>query len=294
MYGFANTIAHRPARVALSFALCLLVAMTTAFALASEASAVETLASGTTATTTGKATTVKKKAKKVKKGNMDKYIGLGKSKMVFATGRVAITIHTKPSARSAKKSSFQRKSSIVVDTSKMKKGKNYKWLKVKLRGKARGYVKASQVKLTIIDLKTFGLDTRKKKNKRRAQICRYGLKYLGVPYSHTGGPIWDTCDCGAFVKHCYNHAGYKFKSGNLGYLLNHGKPVSRKKLKPGDMVFYPSGSRSLAHAAIYIGKGLIMNQSGAFGTHYPRGGLRVSLLDYRSPTCNRFRNGVGN
>jgi cell wall-associated NlpC family hydrolase len=80
----------------------------------------------------------------------------------------------------------------------------------------------------------------------------------------------------------------------MGYLASQGKGISRKKLKPGDMVFYPYKDTSLGHVAIYIGKGLIVNSSGFFGTVYPRGGIRISTLDYRSPHANRFRNVVGN
>lgn len=244
---------------------------------------------------TAQATTTKaaKAKKKKRKGNLDKYIGLKKRYWVIATGRVSVTVRKKASLKSDKVSSFQRKSCIVVDTTRMKAGKRYKWIKVKLRGSKRGYVKLSHVKLKIIDTKTFGLDISKKKNRRRVKILRYGLRWLGNPYSHAGGPISVSCDCGAYVKFCYrNGGGYQFTSGNLGYLLHKGKAVSRKRLKPGDMVFYPNRTRSLAHAAIYLGYGLIINESGAFGSSYPRGGVRISTLDYRSPTCNRFRNYV--
>lgn len=233
----------------------------------------------------------------VKKGNCDAYIGLSKNYWVLATAKKRVGVYQKPSAKSKILGRFTKNNCVVVNTTGMKKGKNYAWIKVYLQNKKTGYVRLGQVSLGKLNVKNFGLKTSSKKNKQRIKICRYGLPYMGTRFVLGGSSLKYGIDCSTFARKALRSAGVKVSSYALAVnLSNSGKKIKRSQLKPGDMVFYYNSSkdRRIGHCAIYIGKGYIINASGHQGHTYPSGGIRISRIDYRTPTAVKFRNLVGN
>jgi len=226
-------------------------------------------------------------------GNCDKFIGLDKNTLVLAKAKKLVRVYKSAAKDSKVLGRFSKNNCIVVDTSKMKRGVNYEFLKVKLKGKHRAYVLTDNVKLIKLDTKTFGLDQTIKQNRMRAAACRKGLPYLGINYNHSGSTMKTGMSCNKFVWQCLRSSGLKMskKSRSLTGLAKVGKGIKRNQLKPGDIVLYRPSSRSHipSHAALYIGKGLIINSSGAQGNKYPAGGFRISHLDYRTPAPFIFR-----
>ena len=236
-------------------------------------------------------------AEEVKAGNCDDFIGLPSQYWVLATASKKTYVYTKESTSSSKMGSFSKNNCIVVNTSGMKKGTDYTWLKVRMVNGNTGFVLYSSVTLDVLDVKTFGLSTDSEQNRQRIQICQYGLPYIGTRFVLGGGSLTDGIDCSTFARRAMRNAGVWVDSYALAVdLSNSGKYISRNQLKPGDMVFYYNSwsDQSIGHCAIYVGNGYIINASGHQGSVYPSGGIRFSKIDYRSPTAVRFRNLVGN
>jgi peptidoglycan DL-endopeptidase CwlO len=108
----------------------------------------------------------------------------------------------------------------------------------------------------------------KKKNVKKSRLSR-GLRAVQIANRLTGTPyVWGGAspgrgfDCSGLVQYVY---------GKLGIALPHytvaqyrrGRPVSRSRLRPGDLVFF-SG---LNHVGIYAGRGKYI--------HAPRAGSTV-------------------
>lgn len=84
------------------------------------------------------------------------------------------------------------------------------------------------------------------------QIVAYAKKYLGYRYVY-GGESPSGFDCSGFMYYVYGQFGYKLYRGATSQLQN-GRKVSKSELRPGDLVFFGSGSRA-NHVGMYIGGG---------------------------------------
>lgn len=242
-------------------------------------------------------TASKNTATKKKKGNCDQIIGLSDNNWVLATAKSKVRVYKKQSTSSTVLGSFTKNNCIVVNTKGMKKGKNYKWLRVYLKNNTTGYLPLYKVSLGKLNVKNFGLSTDSKKNRQRIKICRYGLPYLGTKFVLGGSSLKYGIDCSTFARKALRNAGIMVSNSALAVTLsNSGKKIKRSQLKPGDMVFYYTSYKNMhiGHCAIYIGNGYIINASGHQGKTYPSGGIRISRIDYRKPTAVKFRNLVGN
>jgi cell wall-associated NlpC family hydrolase len=92
---------------------------------------------------------------------------------------------------------------------------------------------------------------------RAAEVA---LKYRGVPY-RWGGTEPSGFDCSGFVQHVYAQIGLKLPR-SAAQQFEHGTPVSRDNLRPGDLVFFDR----LRHNGIYIGHGWFIH-AGQTGKH---------------------------
>ena len=229
---------------------------------------------------------------------LDAYIGLPKTTLVIATGKTRVRVYKKASVKSKVIGSFLKKSCIVVDTSNLRKGKAGKWLKVKLKGKKRGYVQLSKVTLSTLNTRNFGLDLSSVQNRARAKVCRYALPYLGTRYRLDGNSMKSGIDCCHLVWRAMSKQGYmtsRWYSTHAAHCLRAGVGIRRDELRPGDLVGYPrrSGGSKIVHVGIYLGKGFIVNASSKYGSIYPSGGIRISKINYRYPSATSFRNVIG-
>ncbi len=84
------------------------------------------------------------------------------------------------------------------------------------------------------------------------QMVTYAKQFLGYPYVY-GGASPSGFDCSGFMNYIYKQFGYKINRGANAQMEN-GYKVSKDSLRPGDLVFFGSGSRA-SHVGMYIGNG---------------------------------------
>lgn len=95
------------------------------------------------------------------------------------------------------------------------------------------------------------------------QIADYALKYVGYPYVY-GGEDPSGFDCSGFMQYVFAHFGYTINRTATAQLQN-GYYVERSELKPGDIIYFGSGSVA-SHVGLYIGDGKFVHaQSSSTG-----------------------------
>ena len=83
----------------------------------------------------------------------------------------------------------------------------------------------------------------------RPRVVAIALQHLGVPYRWAGASPAGF-DCSGLVMYVYGRMGISLPH-NSAQLWGLGRPVSRDRLEPGDVVFF----HGLGHVGIYIGRG---------------------------------------
>jgi len=96
-----------------------------------------------------------------------------------------------------------------------------------------------------------------------ARAVRIARKQLGVPYRF-GGASPGGFDCSGLVMWVYGRLGVSLPH-NAAALYGVGRPVPRRALRPGDLLFF-SG---LGHVGMYIGRGRMI--------HAPQSGQTVEV-----------------
>ncbi len=109
----------------------------------------------------------------------------------------------------------------------------------------------------------------------RADIVAFAKQFLGNPYVWGGDSLTNGVDCSGFTRGIYAHFGYYLPRVSRGQ-ASAGSSINSSDARPGDLVFYGSGSY-ISHVAMYIGNGQVIHASN------PRTGIKISNMYYRSP-----------
>lgn len=88
-------------------------------------------------------------------------------------------------------------------------------------------------------------------------VIKEAKKYIGTPYRY-GGISPKGFDCSGFVSFSYKKVGVALPH-SAAAMYQKGKSVSKSKLKPGDLVFFNTGSKKISHVAIYIGNNKVIH-----------------------------------
>ncbi|HEU5216077.1 MAG TPA: C40 family peptidase [Gaiellaceae bacterium] len=111
------------------------------------------------------------------------------------------------------------------------------------------------------------------------RIVAYARHFLGIRYSWGGATPRTGFDCSGLVRFVYGHFGIPLPHSSYADLMR-GHRVSRRWLRPGDLVFFSGAS----HVGIYVGGGRFIDapHSGAV--------VRISTMhDYGYYSARRFR-----
>lgn len=96
------------------------------------------------------------------------------------------------------------------------------------------------------------------------RVVSYARHFLGIPYRWGGSSPRSGFDCSGLVRFVYGHFGISLPHSSWADLA-HGRHVTRRHLRPGDVVFlYGAG-----HVGIYVGGGRFIDA--------PHSGARVQV-----------------
>ncbi|MDR0588076.1 MAG: C40 family peptidase [Burkholderiales bacterium] len=106
------------------------------------------------------------------------------------------------------------------------------------------------------------------------EIVIFSLSLLDVGYRFGGKNPEAGLDCSGMVSYVYDRAADIKLVGNAATIAQHGKPVQRRQLRPGDLVFFNTRGTMFSHVGIYLGDGRFI--------HAPRSKskVRVDNLDH--------------
>jgi len=95
---------------------------------------------------------------------------------------------------------------------------------------------------------------------KRTEVVMVALSTLGVRYKWGGNHPKEGLDCSGLVNYAYKKIHAKKLPRTSRALAKTGRPVARKDLKPGDLVFFNTiPKRPNSHVGIYIGQGKFIN-----------------------------------
>lgn len=223
----------------------------------------------------------------IKSGNVEGYV----SADYIITGEEAITIanqevrniatvttdilrvREQPSTESSTLSTVNKDEELVI--TEVLDG----WVKVEVDN-YEGYVSADYV-TTGMKLKTgntmkeltFGSGV----SDTRVDLVNYALQFVGNRYVWGGTSLTNGVDCSGFTMKIYQRYGISLPHSSRAQ-PSYGTKINRSEIRPGDLIFYGSGS-SINHVAIYIGNGQVVHASNA------RDGIKISNAFYRTPVC---------
>jgi cell wall-associated NlpC family hydrolase len=110
---------------------------------------------------------------------------------------------------------------------------------------------------------------------RQAKLVSYARHLVGIRYRYGGTSPGGGFDCSGFTRFVFAHFGVPLPHYSVAqYSL--GRRVSRKALKPGDLVFFDG----LGHVGIYVGRGRFI--------HAPHSGTTVSVDPMSGWYSSRF------
>ena len=115
-----------------------------------------------------------------------------------------------------------------------------------------------------------------RKKALRQSIVSDALQFVGNAYVYGGNDPHTGVDCSGFTKYILGHTAGVYLNRTAASQSAQGQSVSAKEARPGDLVFYSSGS-SIDHVAIYIGDGRIVHASNETV------GIITSDMYYRTP-----------
>ena len=110
---------------------------------------------------------------------------------------------------------------------------------------------------------------------RQALVVRFARHFLGVRYVYGGTSPRYGFDCSGFTRFVYAHFGISLPHYS-GAQFDMGRRVSRRGLRPGDLVFFDG----IGHVGIYVGNGRFI--------HAPHTGTRVRIQSLTGWYSSRF------
>ncbi len=92
-------------------------------------------------------------------------------------------------------------------------------------------------------------------SERGREVAIYALSLIDTGYRFGGKNPEAGLDCSGMVAYIFEHAAGLRVRGSAADIAKLGRPVDRRRLLPGDLVFFNTQNRPLSHVGIYIGDG---------------------------------------
>ena len=92
-------------------------------------------------------------------------------------------------------------------------------------------------------------------SERRREVAIYAMSLIDTGYRFGGKNPEAGLDCSGMVAYIFERAAGLRVSGSAADIAKLGRPVDRRRLLPGDLVFFNTLNRPFSHVGIYIGDG---------------------------------------
>lgn len=167
--------------------------------------------------------------------------------------------------RKGPSTSYARKGSLVKGSVVgILKQYNNGWYQVKLKNGTTGYISGDYIKITsgtVSDLKNGTTSTGKEDNNsgtvtssKVQAVVNMVKRQVGKPYVYgASGP--NSFDCSGLTYYCYKNAAGIYLNRSAAAQASNGTYVSKSNLRPGDLVFFNSGTNRIRHVGMYVGNG---------------------------------------
>lgn len=99
------------------------------------------------------------------------------------------------------------------------------------------------------------------------ELVMYAMSLADTPYRYGGNSTNSGFDCSGFVGHVYRQTLGVSLPRTSRDISRVGKPIGKRDLEPGDLVFFNTQHASFSHVGIYVGDGKFV--------HSPRTGKSV-------------------
>ncbi len=125
----------------------------------------------------------------------------------------------------------------------------------------------------------------KEPSRSKYTVTKTAKSMLGVKYLYGGTSPNKGFDCSGLVQYSYKKAGIHIPRTTLQQ-YKATKPISRKYLKAGDLVFFKiTVSRAVSHVGIYLGNNQFI--------HAPSSGKRVKISSMKNKYWRKRFTGAG-
>ena len=123
-------------------------------------------------------------------------------------------------------------------------------------------------------------NTPNKQSESRKIIIHHAINNLGRPYKWGGDSPSKGFDCSGLIVYTYQKVDI-YIPRTVKAQFSSGKPVLKKDLKPGDLVFFKNTSaQKVNHVGLFIGKNTFV--------HAPGQGRSVSYGDLTNPYFKKY------
>ncbi len=120
---------------------------------------------------------------------------------------------------------------------------------------------------------------------QRTEVVMTALSLLDTQYRYGSARPVRGFDCSGLVKYVFATATHTALPHNTDDIARLSRPVSRRALQPGDLVFFDTLNQPNSHMGIYLGDGRFINAPSTGGQ------VRIDSLD--SPYYRRHFQSVG-
>lgn len=110
---------------------------------------------------------------------------------------------------------------------------------------------------------------------KRGDVVMTALSLLDTRYRYGGESPAEGFDCSGLVAYVVDRVADERLPHNAASIAQTTRPVSRKELKAGDLVFFNTQNEPHSHVGIYVGDGLFVNAPSSGGR------VRLDALDSR-------------
>ncbi|MFT3848164.1 MAG: C40 family peptidase [Propionivibrio sp.] len=85
------------------------------------------------------------------------------------------------------------------------------------------------------------------------EVTLFALGLIDTGYRFGGKNPEAGLDCSGMVAYIYNRAAGLALSGSAADIARKGRPIDRRQLRPGDLVFFNTRNAPFSHVGLYIG-----------------------------------------